>query len=194
MTNHAVGIGTCTQSMTIPSHVFSEMHLQKISDQTEFLSWIVNFQTMVCAKAKNLALVLQWIKKSKQPARWRSSSIRNQPNTGKDFSDYEELDLMMSAELKWCYSIYEITERRAVTRQKGEKLLHRAEDWRMFSAEDNWSCSKRDACSFLHAHATGDREDNVGWSGDTQEILTWSKYTLQYRKWRNRQTWKAWTV
>ena len=25
--------------------------------------------------------------------------------TGKDFSDYEELDLMMVAELKWCYDI-----------------------------------------------------------------------------------------
>ena len=62
--------------------------------------------------------------------------------TGKGFSDYEELDLMMAAEFKWCqdvvYLIYEITERRAVTRQKGEKLLHRAEDGRMFSAEDNW--------------------------------------------------------
>ena len=38
--------------------------------------------------------------------------------TGKDFSDYEELDLM-AAELEWCYDIvyliYEITERGAVT-------------------------------------------------------------------------------
>ena len=50
---------------------------------------------------------------------------------------------MMAAELKWCYDIvyliYEITEQRAVTRQKGEKFLHPAEDWRMFSAEDNWA-------------------------------------------------------
>ena len=34
------------------------------------------------------------------------------------------------------------------------------------------SCSRRDACSFLHTHATGDREDNVEWSGDTQDVLT----------------------
>ena len=47
------------------------------------------------------------------------------------------------------------------------------------------SCSRRDACSFLHTHATGDREDNVEWSGETQEILTQSKHTLQYRKWRH---------
>ena len=52
-------------------------------------------------------------------------------------------------------------------------------------------CSIRDACSFLHTHATEDREDNVGWSGDTQEILIWSKHTLQYRKWRNKLAWKA---
>ena len=50
--------------------------------------------------------------------------------TGKEFSDYEELDLMMAAELKWCYDIayfsYEITERRAVTRQKGRKIPTRS--------------------------------------------------------------------
>ena len=33
------------------------------------------------------------------------------------------------------------------------------------------SCSRGDPCSFLHTHATGDREDNVEWSGNTQEIL-----------------------
>ena len=69
MTNHAVGIETCTQSMTIPSYLPSGMHLQKFTDQTEFQSGIVNFQAGVCAEAKNLALVLQWIKRSKQPAR-----------------------------------------------------------------------------------------------------------------------------
>ena len=47
--------------------------------------------------------------------------------TRKDFSDYEELDLMMAAELKWCYDIvyliYEITERRAVTSNRAQKNL-----------------------------------------------------------------------
>ena len=67
--------------------------------------------------------------------------------TGKDFSDYEELDLMMAAELKWCYDIayliYEITERRAVRKGKGQQFWHRAEDWRMFSAEDKWVLFKK---------------------------------------------------
>ena len=66
MTNHAAGIGTCTQSgMTTPSYLSSEMHLQKFHDQTEFQSWIVNVRSEICAEAKNLALVLQWIKKIK---------------------------------------------------------------------------------------------------------------------------------
>ena len=47
--------------------------------------------------------------------------------TREDFSDNEELDLMMAAELKWCYDIiyliYEITERIAVTKQKGRNIL-----------------------------------------------------------------------
>ena len=87
--------------------------------------------------------------------------------TGKDFSDDKELDLMMAAELEWCYDIAclnsEITERRAVTRQKRANKSHterRTED--CFQWKTNGSCLRRDACSFLHTHATGDREDNVG--------------------------------
>ena len=57
------------------SYFSSEMRLQKFPDQLKFQSWKVNFQVKVCAKAKNLALVLQWIKRLEQPARWRTSSI-----------------------------------------------------------------------------------------------------------------------
>ena len=54
MTHHAPGIGTCTRSgMTIPSHPSSQIHLEKFLDHTEFQSWIVNFRTEVCSKAKN---------------------------------------------------------------------------------------------------------------------------------------------
>ena len=61
MTHHAAGIRTCTQSgMTIPSYLFSEMHLKKFLDHTEFQSWIVNIRTEVISK--NPALALQWIK------------------------------------------------------------------------------------------------------------------------------------
>ena len=89
-------------ALTIPSYLFSEMHQQKFPDQTEFQSWVVNFRAEVCAKAKNLALTLQWIKKIEA-----ASSLKDLINpksiTGKEVSDYEELDLMMAAELKRCY-------------------------------------------------------------------------------------------
>ena len=63
MTNHAAGIWTCTQrGMTIPSFPSSEMHLGKFPGHTEFQSWIVNFRTEVCTKAKNPMLALQWIR------------------------------------------------------------------------------------------------------------------------------------
>ena len=93
----------------------------------------MNFHAGVCAKAKNLALVLQWIKKIEAPSSLKDL-INPKSITRKDFSDYEEeLGLMMAAELKWYYDIayliFEITERRAVKKtKKGEKLLHRAED------------------------------------------------------------------
>ena len=109
----------------------------------------MNFRAEVCSKAKNLALALQWIKEIEATSSLKDF-ITPKPITGKDFSDFEELDLMMATTLKWCYDIvnmiYEITERKAVTRQKGEQL---------------GSCSRRDACSFLHRHATEDREDNA---------------------------------
>ena len=47
--------------MTIPSSSSSEMHLGKFPDHTELQSWIVNFRTEVCSKAKNPILALQWI-------------------------------------------------------------------------------------------------------------------------------------
>ena len=158
MTNRAVVIGTCIQSMTFPNYLSSKMHLQKLSDQTKFQSWIVNFRPEVYAKTTNLALALKWIKKIEATSSL-NELINQKSITGKDFSDYEELDLMMTAELKRCYDIayliHEITERGAVT--KGAKFLHRAEDWRMFSSEDNWICSNGDICNCLHTHATGRR-------------------------------------
>ena len=56
----------------------SEIHLQNSLTKRNFKaeSWISE-QTFA-QKAKNLALVLQWIKRSKQPARWRISSIQQQ--------------------------------------------------------------------------------------------------------------------
>ena len=162
MINHALGIWTCFQGMTIPSYLSSEKHLQKFPDQTEFQSSVVDIRAEVYAEARNLALVLQWINKIEA-----ASSLKDLVNpksiTGKDFYDYEELDLMMAAEMKWCYDrysyfqkrirvkeqraqkdnrflrgsqiaylIYDIRERGAVTKGKGQKFLHRAEDWRMF--------------------------------------------------------------
>ena len=97
MTNHAAGFGTCTQSgMTIPSYPSSEMHLRKFPDHTELQSWIVKFRTEVCSKAKNPTLALQWIKEIEAAKSW-DDLITPKSITGKDFPDYEELDLMIAA-------------------------------------------------------------------------------------------------
>ena len=83
----------------------------------------MNFRAEVDAEAKNLALVLQWIKIIEA-----TSSLKDLINpksiTGKDFSDDGELDLMMAGDLKRSYDIayliYQITGRRAVTIQEEE--------------------------------------------------------------------------
>ena len=103
MTHHAAGIGTCTQSgMINPSHPSSEMHLGKFTDHTEFQSWTVNFRTEVCSRAKNPIRALQWIKEI-EAAESLDDLITPKSITGKDFPDYEEVDLMMASALKRCY-------------------------------------------------------------------------------------------
>ena len=102
VTHHAAGIRTFSKCMTIPSYPSSEMHLGKFPDHTEFQSWIVNFRTEVCSKAKNPTLALQWIKEI-EVAQSLDDLITLKSMTGKDFPDYEELDLMTAAALKRCY-------------------------------------------------------------------------------------------
>ena len=78
MTNYATGIGTCTQSgMTIPSYPSSEMHLENSPDHTELQSWIVNFRTEVCLKAKKPCSHYSGSRKSKWQNRWMTSSLRS---------------------------------------------------------------------------------------------------------------------
>ena len=73
------------------------------------------------------------------------------------------------------YCLFDLRNYRACSRPKTRRAKKSYTDPKTeecFQRKTIGSCSRRDACSFLHRHATGDREDNVGWSGDTQEILT----------------------
>ena len=64
--------------------------------------WIVNFRTEVCSKAKNPTRTLQWNKEI-EAAKSLDDLISPKSTSGKDFPDYEELDLMMASALKRCY-------------------------------------------------------------------------------------------
>ena len=119
---YAAGIGTCSQSgMTIPSYPSSEMHLGKFPDHTEFQSWIVNFLTEVCSKAKNPTLALQWIKEI-ETAKFMEDLITPKSIKGKDFPHYEELVLMMAAALQRCYDKHtHFRKRISVEEQRAQK-------------------------------------------------------------------------
>ena len=123
---------------------------EKFPDQTEFQSWIVNFQAGVCAKAKNLALVLQWIKRSKQLACWRTSSIQNHLR--------EKISRTMKNRIWWWRQNWNGATILFIWSLK----LHRVEPWQDKSAKNSYterkteecfqrkttgSCSRRDACS-----------------------------------------------
>ena len=95
------GLGT-QSGMINPSHPSSEMHLGKFPDHTEFQSWIVNFRTQVRSKAKNPTRALQWTKEI-EAAKSLDDTITPKSITGKDFPDYEDLDLMMAPASKRCY-------------------------------------------------------------------------------------------
>ena len=70
------------------------MHLGEFPDHAEFQSWVVNFRTEVCSKAKNPTRALQWIKEV-EAAKSLDDLITPKSTTGQDFLDDEELDLMM---------------------------------------------------------------------------------------------------
>ena len=46
-------------------------------------------------------------------------------------------------------------------RKRAKKSFTERKTEECFQRKTIGSCSRRDACSFLHTHATGDREDNV---------------------------------
>ena len=73
---------------------FWEMHLGKFPDHTEVQSWIVNrTRTIPCSRYSG----------SIEVAKSLDDLITPKSITGNSFPDYEELDLMMAAALKWCY-------------------------------------------------------------------------------------------
>ena len=120
----------------------------------------MKFRADVHADAKNLALAFKWIKKI-EPTSSLKDLIDPKSITGKDFSDYEELDMMMAAEVKWCYDIalfdlrnYRAWSRYKTKREKNSYTERKTEE--CFQWKTSESCSRRDACSFLHT--TGDRE------------------------------------
>ena len=103
MTNHVAGVGTCTQSgMAIPSYPSLEMPLGRFPHYAEFQSWIVNFRTEVCSKAKNPTLGLQWIKEI-EVSKSLDDLITPKSITGKTLPNFEEVDLIMAAASMRCY-------------------------------------------------------------------------------------------
>ena len=64
----------------------------------------------------------------------------------------------------------------------------------MFSVEDKWILFKWRHLQFSAHACHGTPWECVERSGRRKEISPWNKYPLQYRKWKNRLTWKAQTV
>ena len=190
MTNHAAGIGTCVQGMTIPSYLSSEMHLQKnpwpneISElDREFPSWRLREKRRISRS---------YCSGSRARSNQLAEDLLNLKSiTGKDFSDYEELDLMMAAELKWCYYIahliYEITERWAVTRQKGRKTLAP-------SGGRQLDFVQKETLAVFSTRMPRDAVRLCGKKWQTQEISPGKGILFSTEKRKNRLTWKAQTV
>ena len=118
----------------------------KFPDQTKFQGWSGISEQKFAQKRRISHLYCSG-------SRDRSNQLAEGPhqskiNCGKRFFRLWRIGLddgsRIQMVLRYCVFLnYEITERRAVTRQKGEKDSHRAEEWRMFSAEDTWVLFKK---------------------------------------------------
>ena len=160
----------------------------KFSDQEEFQSWIVNFQVEVCAKAKNLALVLQWIKRSKQPVHWRTSSIHNQLR--------EKVSQIMKNWIWWWRQDWNGATMLFIWTTK----LPSVEPWqdkraknshterktrRMLSAENKWVLFKKGTLVVFYTLVPRETV-RITWNEVEmcKKFSSRSKHPLQYRKWK----------
>ena len=146
MINHAVGIGTCTQSMTIPSYLHRICICKKSLTKRNFKagSWISKLK--FAQKRRISRAYCSGSRKSKQPACWTTSSIQNQLQ--------EKISLILKNWIWWWRQNWngatllliwstKLPSVEPWQNTKGEKLLHRAEDWRMFSLEYRWLLFKK---------------------------------------------------
>ena len=77
VTNHATGIGTCTQSgMTIQSYPSSEMHLGKFPDHTEFQSW-TSEQSLLEGEKSHARIAVDQGNRISEIAGWPRHSLVN---------------------------------------------------------------------------------------------------------------------
>ena len=90
----------------------SEINLGKLTDHTEFQSWIVNFRTEVCSKTNNPTIALQWIKEVEVA----------KSQDGKHYPDFSELDLVVAGALKRCYDKHtHVRKKISVEEQRAQK-------------------------------------------------------------------------
>ena len=152
MTSHAVGFGTWSQRLTIPIYLPSEMHLQNSLTIRNFQAGSWTSKQEFAQKRRISRSYCSESRESKQPARWRTSSIQNQLR--------KKISLIVKKRIWWWRQKWneatilfiwstKLPSVEPWQNKKGEKLWHRAEE--CFQRKTIGSCSRRDACSFVHA-------------------------------------------
>ena len=143
--------GLVLKIMTIPSSLLGDVSGKHSRTKQNFKagSWISKLKF-----AQNRRISRSYCigsRKSKQPARWRTSSIRNQLR--------EKISLIRmiwiwlwrqnldssTILLTWSTKLPSVEPWQ---NKKGEKLLHRAEEWIIFSVEDKWVLFKQRRLQF----------------------------------------------
>ena len=187
MTNHAAGIATCAQGMTIPSYLSSEMHLQKIPWPNEISELDREFPS--------------WrLREKRRISRSYCSGSRDQSNQLAEDQNQlrEKISLIMKNWIWWWRQNWNgdttllIWSTKLPTVEpwqdkKGEKLLHRV-------AEDNWILFKKRHLQFSPHACHGTPWDCVERSGRRREVSPGKGIPFSTEKRKNRLTWKAQTV
>ena len=148
---------------------FSEVHLKKSLTKRNFKagSWIS--EQKFAQRRRISRSHCSGSRKSKQPARCRTSSIQNRFLRGSQIA----------------YLINEIAERGPVTKGKGQNSFTERKTGECFQRKTIGSCSRRELVVFCTRMP---RETVIqrGKKWETQEDLAKSKHPLQYRKWREK--------
>ena len=169
MTNHAVGIGTWSQSMTIPIYL-PRRCICKIPwpNGISKLDRELPSRSLRKSEESRARIAVNQENRSNQLAEGHHQSKINYRKRFR-WLWRNGFDDGGRNEMKLRYCLFDLRNYQAWSRDKTKRAKNSYTEQKKVFSGRQLGLVQEETLVVLDTHATGDREDNVGWSGETQE-------------------------